>query len=212
MCKALSAVVATDFLIGDEGEVDGADRLESRNLEAANRFQVLEADAFHVLGAPSVDVTGGAIDLGAKRRVRPLVRLGRDDVGVGFRLRDYEIRRFSVPWLGLGGVDSEVCLESRYDFRRRRRRRKFTFRRRAYQTKKAGLMERAQNFIETKKENYRGFDYLIMLKPEEVEEELKQHSRRIYSSFSLYFSNVCSSHYTARLLLPLKSSVLTADC
>nr|GMD05912.1 peptidyl-tRNA hydrolase, mitochondrial isoform X4 [Ipomoea batatas] len=30
MCKALSAVVATDFLIGDEGEVDGADRLESR--------------------------------------------------------------------------------------------------------------------------------------------------------------------------------------
>nr|GMD05907.1 hypothetical protein C4D60_Mb03t03480 [Ipomoea batatas] len=107
MCKALSAVVATDFLIGDEGEVDGADRLESRSLEAANRFQVLEADAFHVLGAPGVDVTGGAIDLGAKRRVRPLVRLGRDDVGVGFRLRDYEIRRFFVPWLGLGGVDSE---------------------------------------------------------------------------------------------------------
>nr|GMD66646.1 hypothetical protein C4D60_Mb03t03480 [Ipomoea batatas] len=83
MCKALSAVVATDFLIGDEGEVDGADRLESRSLEAANRFQVLEADAFHVLGAPGVDVTCGAIDLGAKRRVRPLVRLGRDDVGVG---------------------------------------------------------------------------------------------------------------------------------
>nr|GMD68817.1 hypothetical protein C4D60_Mb03t03480 [Ipomoea batatas] len=83
MCKALSAVVATDFLIGDEGEVDGADRLESRSLEAANRFQVLEADAFHVLGAPGVDVTSGAIDLGAKRRVRPLVRLGRDDVGVG---------------------------------------------------------------------------------------------------------------------------------
>nr|GMD05914.1 peptidyl-tRNA hydrolase, mitochondrial-like [Ipomoea batatas] len=83
MCKALSAVVATDFRIGDEGEVDGADRLESRSLEAANRFQVLEADAFHVLGAPGVDVTGGAIDLGAKRWVRPLVRLGRDDVGVG---------------------------------------------------------------------------------------------------------------------------------
>jgi len=50
------AVFAADFLVGDEGEVDGPAGEEGRKggvllLEAFDGEDVLGADAFHVLGA-----------------------------------------------------------------------------------------------------------------------------------------------------------------
>jgi len=80
--ELLGAVMAADFLVGGEGEVDRAEGAEVSGLEAAEGFEVLHADALHVLRAAGEDAAVG-VEVGAEGVVVPLGVLGGNDVGVG---------------------------------------------------------------------------------------------------------------------------------
>jgi len=75
-------VQAAYLFLGDEGDVDGAQRGEGAGLEVADGLEVLDGDAFVVLSAASEHfAVGGAV--GGEGRVEPLGGLGGDGVEVG---------------------------------------------------------------------------------------------------------------------------------
>lgn len=79
-----SAVGTSNFLIGDEGEVDGSERGEGGGAEVADGFEVLDGDAFVVLGATGEDPTVGMAE-GGEGGVGPLGELGGDGVEMGIK-------------------------------------------------------------------------------------------------------------------------------
>lgn len=76
--------MAADLFVGGEGEVDRAEGAEVLGPETAEGFEVLHADALHVLGAAGEDAALG-IEVGAEGVVGPLGVLGGNDVGVGVK-------------------------------------------------------------------------------------------------------------------------------
>lgn len=62
--------------------MDGPIRDKALGFEAADGFEVLQADGLHVLRAPGEDFAVGGCGCG-EGRVEPLVGFGGDDVGVG---------------------------------------------------------------------------------------------------------------------------------
>lgn len=80
--ELLGAIVAADLFIGDEGEIDGSERLKPGSLELAYGLEVLQPDALHVLGTPGIDVAV-VVDVSLERMVSPLGVLKGNDIGVG---------------------------------------------------------------------------------------------------------------------------------
>lgn len=89
--ELLGTVVATDFLVGGESEVEGAEGAEVVGLEESEGLEVLHADALHVLRASGEDAAGG-VEVGAEGVVGPLRVLRWDDVGVGIEEDGGEVR------------------------------------------------------------------------------------------------------------------------
>jgi len=95
--KLLSAVVAADLLVGGEGEVERAEGAEVPGLEAADGFEVLHADALHVLRAAGEDAALG-VEVGAEGVVGPLGVLGGNDVGVGVKKDGRKVGVCALPF------------------------------------------------------------------------------------------------------------------
>lgn len=77
------AVFATDLLVGDKRDVDGAGGSEAGGLEAADGLEVLDGEALVVLRAAGVDTAVGGVMVGGEGRVDPVLGFRWDGVDVG---------------------------------------------------------------------------------------------------------------------------------
>lgn len=76
------AVQAADLLVGDEGQVDGADWDNVGGFQVSDGLEVLDGDALVVLG-PTGEYAAVCGAVGGEGGVGPLVWLGGDGVEVG---------------------------------------------------------------------------------------------------------------------------------